>query len=644
MDRRSRNLFLRTAFLALFALVFLLQSSPAFAARAPINVSCGPLQPVADLRREALIIVNYQYPNATASFNRDYVRLNMERAEEGLCRAGFNIIKIENGTKAEIQHSLRVFKGNIRGAEVGLIYYSGHGAVVGEDRILTAEFSDAKEYVSFTEIDPVTVSWSELKDTMRHQYRMIAIIMSDACRDEPIKVDVPPGLSSADLRFSAYWFSVGRSDQAGAGGELDENARGTSPTLFSSSTFRWMVEPGSSIEFIKNQVGEDFEQFSPPLPSPRLEISASPKIRHYRFVPDPLARDAPVSKAAIVKPAKTVFPTGGGLGIGSIAQFAELVTDHRYRLLYWRLKNGAVPPTKISALSFYRGLRALNDGDTLSALKAFKVAASGPASEITSEANTNIGWLLATGRVGQPDIVQAMDHWERASATGSDAAAVSLGVVYRADKGFNWGVTANPARAAELFRRASRSLPAATADLAYMYYEGMGVQADKELALNLFREAAEFNYPGALLWLSGLEWDTDRSAAVANLRLAAELEDPVAVRFWAQRFQAGEVADTFPNVMKSLKIAAETGEPSAQFWYAWFLECQFGQDGNPETYQQVKSLLISSAQAGYDSDMAGGADQPNARDELSRILKYEQAGVPLKIVEGCPAVSIPPMP
>jgi TPR repeat protein len=169
-----------------------------------------------------------------------------------------------------------------------------------------------------------------------------------------------------------------------------------------------------------------------------------------------------------------------------------------------------------------------------------------------------------------------------------------------------------------------------------MYYSGIGVHADPWKALQLFAAAAAAREPNAMVWLSQLKWGPASTEARALLNSAAfDVRDPQAVSFWARRYVIGDVTDTTTNVLKALRGAASTGDPSAQFWYAHFLECQWQQTGSQQTYSAFKQTLIRSAEGGYDAAAADDKNY-NAVTELSRVASFERKGWKLSVV-GCPA-------
>jgi TPR repeat protein len=588
---------------------------------------CPKQRVVMNEKREALVIVNDVYPRIVGvGGDLPGVRKNRDAAESSLCDVGFHIVEIENGTKQAIVDALDRLQDRLDFADVGLIYYSGHGALTNEDDIILTNYNPNAPPGNWDELKDVALSWSDLKKRLTHNQSLIAIIIDDACRSQKIQLSgaLPP--QAGDPRSSAYIWSAGRNVEAEAGGD--------GATRYSDSLFHFIDTPGSTVQFVAGEVASyieglprppDYEQV------PQLQTALDTAVIQWAFLPDGGNKAQPVSHRAVLIPASASGPTAPKLGVESIDDFAELATDHRFHLVYWRLKQGAMAPDQPALRVFYDALLALQIGDLSQSFAKLEDASHSPSTKASAEARDQIGWMEATGRHGQANITRAMVAWHAASDAGSEAASDSLGVIYRADPGLNWGISRDAATSFSMFERASPRLAAAKSDLAYAYWQGLGVGVDRVRARSLFEEAANAGDPSAMVWLSSLDWPTARPWLQ---KAAFELHDPQAVSFWARRYIDGMVKDSSANVVAALETAALTGDPSSQFWYGYFLECRYGQDHSAPTYDTMKAMFTQAAQGGY-NEQAADSSTFNAVVELSRIYRYERAGTPLAIVPAC---------
>src|SRR5580658_6556646 len=167
--------------IVLLAAVVALGACCGASAQTAAPVSCPAAAKVMNETREALIIVNDSYPGIVRAGgpggDLPGVRLNRAAAENSLCATGFHVFEISNGSKAAITQALSEFQSRLDFANVGLIYYSGHGALVGEDQILLTTYDPAKSYGTWDEFGDASISWSTLKSALTRNANLIAIII-----------------------------------------------------------------------------------------------------------------------------------------------------------------------------------------------------------------------------------------------------------------------------------------------------------------------------------------------------------------------------------------------------------------------------------------------------------------------------------
>ncbi len=114
------------------------------------------------------------------------------------------------------------------------------------------------------------------------------------------------------------------------------------------------------------------------------------------------------------------------------------------------------------------------------------------------------GQMLVLGQGVTRNISRGQEMLLKASHEGSNFARVALADTYYSQKkyptAYNWYKTAAKSNSPEAFTRQAR-----------MSRDGIGIAADKDLALELFESAAEMNYPPALTEYSELKMTEDLS-------------------------------------------------------------------------------------------------------------------------------------
>lgn len=138
-----------------------------------------PQKPVADQKRVALVLGNSAYQNATELPNPKNDAAAIAQKLAGL---GFTVISGLDGTKTDMEKSIREFVKVLEGADVALMFYAGHGMQVNGQNYLIPV--DAKLEES-TALDFETINMAAILNFMNAEKR-ISIVLLDACRDNPL--------------------------------------------------------------------------------------------------------------------------------------------------------------------------------------------------------------------------------------------------------------------------------------------------------------------------------------------------------------------------------------------------------------------------------------------------------------------------
>ncbi len=99
-----------------------------------------------------------------------------------LSKAGFEVILKTDANRKDIGNALGVFTQKLRGAEVGLFFYAGHGVQVNGVNYLIATDFDLNSKMPPT-FDLVPLNWFQEQMELLTGTR---IILLDACRDNPL--------------------------------------------------------------------------------------------------------------------------------------------------------------------------------------------------------------------------------------------------------------------------------------------------------------------------------------------------------------------------------------------------------------------------------------------------------------------------
>jgi hypothetical protein len=126
----------------------------------------------------ALVIGNADYQSAPLRNPANDAR-DMTAA---LQRLGFEVLTSTNADKRAMVHAIDDFAQKVRGAEVGLFYYSGHGVQIGGRNYLLPVRAQIKAEVD-VELESVDVY--RVIGRMEDSGARLNVVVLDACRDNP---------------------------------------------------------------------------------------------------------------------------------------------------------------------------------------------------------------------------------------------------------------------------------------------------------------------------------------------------------------------------------------------------------------------------------------------------------------------------
>ena len=172
--------------------------------------------------RVALVIGNADYTNANKLPNDLNDATDMATV---LKQYGFKVTVLKNGTLKDTIKALKQFQSKLRGAKVGLFYYSGHGVEIDGNQYAIPVDLPAVE--SEDELSRASINITDVLKYVEGQADLNLIIL-DACRSDPFQ----------DKGFGASIKALGGSKGFN---QIKTNARGS---LIASATNRGNISDG----------------------------------------------------------------------------------------------------------------------------------------------------------------------------------------------------------------------------------------------------------------------------------------------------------------------------------------------------------------------------------------------------------------
>jgi hypothetical protein len=219
----------------------------------------GSIYPVASMeshapekvfrKKVALVIGNKNYEIAAALKTPAN---DADDVSERLTQIGFNVTKIIDGTKEQMEKAIIEFGAALERADAGLFYYAGHGVQYnGENYLLPVNGSYSQAF----ELKYRAVPISYLLDYMRNANCALNIIMLDACRDNPF-----PGSRSAGERGLAVVQDLPKSSilvYSTAPGSTAVDGYNTRNSPFAASFIKNIQVPKLEIRKVFDNIGSE---------------------------------------------------------------------------------------------------------------------------------------------------------------------------------------------------------------------------------------------------------------------------------------------------------------------------------------------------------------------------------------------------
>ena len=199
-------------------------------------------------RRLALVVGNDAYRAQSAL--RNAVN-DAQAVASALGEVGFAVTRVENASRSRLTSALAQFAGSLRGDDVALFYFAGHGVQVDQENYLMPT-DYAGQSAAALRFD--AVSASDVQEMLRPA--QVAMLVFDACRNNPYRgVRGGTGLAPMEARGTLIAYAAGA-------GEVASDGPGASNGLFTSKLVEALREPGLTASALFMQVRREVVEAS----------------------------------------------------------------------------------------------------------------------------------------------------------------------------------------------------------------------------------------------------------------------------------------------------------------------------------------------------------------------------------------------
>ena len=273
-------------------------------------------------RRLALVIGNDSYQSVSILQN---ARSDARAFAAVLEQVGFKVmLKLDQGEKG-MKAALRTFKGQVRGGDVVVFYYSGHGVQLGgANYLLPVDIRGEDE----DQVKDDALSLQRVLDDLQDQKTKFALAIVDACRNNPFKVG---GRSIGSRGLAPTTAATGQMVLFSAGtgqealdrlGKNDPNPNG----LFTRVLLKEMCRPGVPVRDVLDNVREEVVKLAQGVGHEQVPALYDQALGRFFFVPGS-APSAAVGTEVVLPPPPTASALVGGLQVAVNAPGSKVYVD-----------------------------------------------------------------------------------------------------------------------------------------------------------------------------------------------------------------------------------------------------------------------------------------------------------------------------
>ncbi len=565
----------------------------------------------AEPKRVALVIGNNSYPHFDADHQLKKAVNDAMAVGDALERDGFAVIRGTDLSRGAMVDKLYDLTSRIQPGDTAFVYFAGHGVALGSGNYLLP--SDVPEAGAGQEarIASQSLAEADVIATLKEKGARIAIVVLDACRDNPFK---RPGVRSAGLErglaraqevsgvFSLYSAGFGQSALDRLGDD-DPNPN----SVFTRVLVPLLTKPGLNLDDLAYEVRENVVQLASSVPGDHEQV--------------PAAYDQIVGGRVYLAGPPPEVPAGAGTGADEIAwSFIETNGGPKQvRAFMERFPQSALLPKAEARLAALRSAqlaalpKAVDPGegsraDGLSSGDGKTARIGVGADSVVGECDRLAGSPDDSGPtrvVGIP--VNAIDPGRAVPAcrAAHTAHPEDLRITFELGRALD---KAGDAEAALLYRIvAEAGDPRGMNNLGSVYERGDVIAKNDAEAVRWYRKAADAGYaPGmsnlGFMYERGLGVAKDEAEAVRWFRKAAEGGNGLGMNSLGRMYHrgVGGVAKDDAEAVRWYRKSAAAGEVFAMSNLGWMYANGAGvvKDG-----QEAARWYRKAGDAGYAPSM-----------------------------------------
>jgi uncharacterized protein len=494
--------------------------------------------------RLALVLGNSKYEAVPVLDNPSNDAADLAQA---LRRVGFEVIEQRDATREAMAKAVRDFSERLRGADVALFFYAGHGLQMnGENYLLPV---DAR-IESAADVRFNTINLSDIQQEMDGAGRANIIIL-DACRNNPFADKLARGGRGVTTR------GLGRIDATGEGSLIVYSTQPNNVALdgagrnspFTAALLNHIATPGLEVRQMISKVRGDVLQSTDRRQTPWDSSSLVGDV-YLAGSPAAVAVTTPQQSPAVANNAAAPAVAA----MTPMAPPAENAAQGRA---------GVVPDIVKECDRLTMPLDPGNGSLAIGVKTDWNRAVVACEAAVKAEpGEPHFHFALGKAYFYTKNYFQAAHHLTIAADTLPEAQN-ALGVCFAG----GLGVAKNEQKAFELFTKAAAAGSAiAMESLGGSYVSGTYVKQDFGKALDWFEKSVEAGNAAALqqignMYFNGQGVPRDYAMAGQYFQQAADLNDGYALRFLANMYEVGLLGS--PNLEKAgaLRLRAEQVDP-----------------------------------------------------------------------------------
>ncbi|WP_315830729.1 caspase family protein [Bradyrhizobium prioriisuperbiae] len=509
--------------------------------------------------RLALVLGNSNYQAVPALGNPANDAADLAQT---LRSVGFEVIEQRDATRDAMARAVRDFSERLRGADVALFFYAGHGLQMnGENYLLPVDAKiETPADVRFN-----TLNLTDIQQEMEGTGRANIIIL-DACRNNPFVEKLAHGGRATPNR------GLGRIEAAGQGSLIVYSTQPNNIALdgvgrnspFTAALLKHIATPGIEVRQMLSRVRGDVLQTTGQKQTPWDSSS---------LVGDVYLAAQPTPIGIVASPATPTQSAASSQAPGDLKQPA-LVATQAAPSVEPRTAASQVPPVTADGpvgeceraaappppFASPQQLKIYNTLDFSAAVPICEAAMR------TSPNELRLEFLLGHAYEKTRNYMEALRHLTKAADAGYAPAQARLGILFATGR----GVVKDRPRAFELFSKAAAAgVPGAISNLGAMYSNGEFVKKDEPRALELYEKAIEAGDPFALtqtglMYFYGKGTPRDYNAAAQYFQQAADLNDGFSLKYLAVMYERGLLGAPDPLKAAELRRMAVQVDPTSQ--------------------------------------------------------------------------------